>query len=505
MKKKKSLIIILTISALIISAVIVFILITANKTLTVSFDTNGGNNIDSITVKKGKTIDEPQKPKKDGYIFLNWSIDGNEFDFSQPIKKDITLTAEWIKEIHVNLIYDNGKADESITIKQGDLLKIDEPQKKGYKFFYWQTSDNHQFDPTKPINEDITLTAIYKSIYTIIFMNDSQQFQKVEVIEGEKVKQPNSDPYKKGYEFIGWFIKDTKYNFNQPVTSDLNIEARFELIPIEPTSVAFSQTVYKIKKNDTVATNVLFTPNDANSKISLTFTSDNENVATVDKYGTITAISGGKATIKVTTEGGKSASAIVYVNDEYIYVNWNVPSTNLLNFYIDSQDNPHSNTATIHYVKFDNGLKTEKNITAENGLKLIVDNYQNCLNTIFTTTNCTISPTNYINELNSTVTLNAYFSFEQLKSELVTFKLEPTLKIKSVQNALEYSQTDIRLTESGKASLTTNCSGSFNVSENINPDYIDSQSIEFTLLNDETGYIYFTSACGQTVTITVHK
>ena len=503
MKKKKGMIIAISVAVLLVVATIIVIILLSNKPVTISFDTDGGTDITPITLeKKGMTLTPPKEPTKEGYIFLNWSLDGNEFDFSTPIREDVTLTAEWIKEIKVTLVYDNGKSDEVIKLKQGDLLRVDDPQKKGYKFIGWQKEDKTMFVDTSPIKEDMTLKAAYKAIYTVIFTSDDQQVQKSEVIEGEKVKQPNIQPSKTGYNFLGWFNGEEQFNFNKPVASDLTLVAKFELIPIEPTSVAFTQTVYKIQKGESTSTSTLLTPNNTNSKNKLSYSSDNTDVATIDEYGIIKAISGGKATITVKTENGKSATAIVYVEDQYIYATWNTPTQEVLNIYKGS----NTNEATIYLVRYSNGQRSQTEITSESGLSLIIDNYQDYLETTFTTTNCSIKATDKIDELTTTVTTNAYFSYKTLKTDEVTLRLEPTLKITSVKNAIEYGQNDITVAETGTITLTVNCQGSFNVSETIEPVNIVDQSIEFTLLDEaEEGHIYFTSACGQTIDITVHR
>ena len=63
--------------------------------ITVSFDTDGGSNIDSVVIKIGETIKEPDIPKKDGYTFKGWYIEEEEFSFSKPITEEITLKAKW--------------------------------------------------------------------------------------------------------------------------------------------------------------------------------------------------------------------------------------------------------------------------------------------------------------------------------------------------------------------------------------------------------------------------
>ncbi|MBR4237523.1 leucine-rich repeat protein, partial [bacterium] len=62
---------------------------------TVSFNTNGGTNINSIDVIEGSTINEPDEPTKKGYIFNYWEYNDEEYDFSNIINSDIELIAVW--------------------------------------------------------------------------------------------------------------------------------------------------------------------------------------------------------------------------------------------------------------------------------------------------------------------------------------------------------------------------------------------------------------------------
>lgn len=70
----------------------------AIKQITISFNTNGGTEIPSITIDLGSKINKPNNPNKDNYLFINWYSDinlQNVFDFDTEIKKDITLYAKW--------------------------------------------------------------------------------------------------------------------------------------------------------------------------------------------------------------------------------------------------------------------------------------------------------------------------------------------------------------------------------------------------------------------------
>lgn len=70
----------------------------APTTYTVKFETNGGNEIDSVKVTKNKTAQEPTAPTKDGYTFDGWYTDKEltkAYDFDKKVTKAITLYAKW--------------------------------------------------------------------------------------------------------------------------------------------------------------------------------------------------------------------------------------------------------------------------------------------------------------------------------------------------------------------------------------------------------------------------
>ena len=60
---------------------------------TVSFDTDGGTPVLSQTVKAGEPATVPEKPLKNGYSFVGWTLDGAEYGFTDAVNADITLVA----------------------------------------------------------------------------------------------------------------------------------------------------------------------------------------------------------------------------------------------------------------------------------------------------------------------------------------------------------------------------------------------------------------------------
>ncbi|MBQ9721444.1 MAG: InlB B-repeat-containing protein [Oscillospiraceae bacterium] len=68
------------------------------KTLTVTFEVNGGSAVEAQSVVKGDTVARPADPTKAGNAFDGWFQDATfsvYFDFAAPVTDDVTLYAKW--------------------------------------------------------------------------------------------------------------------------------------------------------------------------------------------------------------------------------------------------------------------------------------------------------------------------------------------------------------------------------------------------------------------------
>ena len=68
-----------------------------NKEYKVEFDANGGTGVQAQYVVKGGLVTAPQDPTREGYKFLGWFFNEDEFDFDTPVKGAMTLVAHWEK------------------------------------------------------------------------------------------------------------------------------------------------------------------------------------------------------------------------------------------------------------------------------------------------------------------------------------------------------------------------------------------------------------------------
>ena len=66
-------------------------------TYIVTFDTDGGTEIEPILVYENEKISAPSAPIKEGFIFVGWYLGNVLFNFNTAITADITLVAHYIE------------------------------------------------------------------------------------------------------------------------------------------------------------------------------------------------------------------------------------------------------------------------------------------------------------------------------------------------------------------------------------------------------------------------
>jgi len=149
--------------------------ITSNLTLyakweladyTVTFETNGGTEVNSREVKHGSKLPQVMNPFKENYTFVGWFVDEDlteEFDFDTEIYEDMTLYAKWeLVEYSVVFMVDNAEYETQM-VKYGEAPTLpEEPTKEGFDFVGWFKDFNRtqEFDFEEDVVEsDLILYA----------------------------------------------------------------------------------------------------------------------------------------------------------------------------------------------------------------------------------------------------------------------------------------------------------------------------------------------------------
>ena len=165
---------------------------------TISFDTDGGNSIESITQNYGSAITIPNNPTKKGYTFKEWS---QEIPATMPAN-DLTITAIWqANQYTITFDTDGGSPISAITKDFGSSIIIpNDPTKTGYTFLGWS-----QEIPTTMPNNDLTIKAKWQiNTYTITFDSDGGTIvAPITQNYGTPIQKPQN-PTKEGCVFKNW-------------------------------------------------------------------------------------------------------------------------------------------------------------------------------------------------------------------------------------------------------------------------------------------------------------
>lgn len=130
---------------------------------TVTFDSNGGSGIKNKIVTEGNKVSKPNEPKRNGYKFICWTLNGSEYDFNKTVNQNITLVAKWekiVKKVYTIKFNSNGGSSISDqVVEEGNKVsRPNVPTKNGYKFLGW-TLDGNEYNFDSSVNRDITLVA----------------------------------------------------------------------------------------------------------------------------------------------------------------------------------------------------------------------------------------------------------------------------------------------------------------------------------------------------------
>lgn len=155
----------------------------------VTFKSDENTVINTVTVKEGNSVGEPENPVKDGYQFDGWYTDVNctdKYDFNTVVSADLTLYAKWLAKYTVSFDTDGGSTVEPQTVVTGNKATkpTSTPTKKGYNFVGWYTDNTYttEFDFENTIITDNTTIYAKFEDASIIRLN-GYTFNKISTLE----------------------------------------------------------------------------------------------------------------------------------------------------------------------------------------------------------------------------------------------------------------------------------------------------------------------------------
>ena len=200
---------------------------------TVSFDTNGGSDVESQQVEEDTIISAPITTRL-GYTFVKWS-----YDFSQPIIEDVNITAKWEANIDtlykVEYYFENFENNDYTLYETDDLQGITDTTATANI----KTYDHFTFNKNRGVlsgniscDGSLILKVFYtRNTYTLSNANTSYGIitNATTVKYGSNIESVVTEYL--GCEFIGWFngeellSSEKEYLF----TAEYNVTAKFKV------------------------------------------------------------------------------------------------------------------------------------------------------------------------------------------------------------------------------------------------------------------------------------
>ena len=187
---------------------------------TLSFETNGGNSLDDMSVAIIKTLPVPTRTNYDfdGW-YLSPNLSGTALQVPYAVTQNTVLYAKWLPTYLVSFEVDGGSEVPSFRAREAE--SVQSPEKSGYTFIEWYFDSAFTRKVNFPIvlTEDTTLYAYYRQNHTVYFeSNGGSAINPVSNYLFEELPEPEL----KDKTFMGWYT-----------SPELNEESRV-LTPFEP-------------------------------------------------------------------------------------------------------------------------------------------------------------------------------------------------------------------------------------------------------------------------------
>lgn len=212
------------------------------------FVSNGGSEVEDITLDKDQTISAQPFTEREGYRFLGWCVDQTLsvlYELGTPVNKSMTLYAKWVandNKQHYTVTFETNGGDviAPIQVLEGQAISVPSPLRVGHDFVGWYVDNEFKlaYPAGNLVVTNITLYAKWEvnpDVMKVTFNSEGgSSVQPVYTIKGEIITAPQ--PTRNGYQFMGWYTdiqKTQLFNFNNGIYTSLNLYAKWQEISAE--------------------------------------------------------------------------------------------------------------------------------------------------------------------------------------------------------------------------------------------------------------------------------
>ena len=202
-----------------------------------SFNTNGGNEIEAVEVYNNAKVVKPANPVKEGYFFDGWYTDSeltNAFNFETGITKATTLYAKYTQGVNVSFANTGDTVIESVLVRPNADITAPSivPTKADQYFNGWYADEDctTAFDFAAGVAKDTVVYAGWRNPVKVVF--DSKDGSAVEDIYTDinvAITLPAA-PVKEGYVFDAWYSDENyfvKFTGESGITETTTVYAKW--------------------------------------------------------------------------------------------------------------------------------------------------------------------------------------------------------------------------------------------------------------------------------------
>lgn len=137
------------------------------NTYSITFNSNGGNDIAAMTIATGDTLNLPT-PHRDLYTFDGWYFNGNKVNASTTFNfaTELNLVAKWHRTQYA-ITFDTvgGNSISPINVDSfSQITELPTPTKNEFEFLGWYVNDNKVEMPYNFTEGNMTLTAHWRGV-----------------------------------------------------------------------------------------------------------------------------------------------------------------------------------------------------------------------------------------------------------------------------------------------------------------------------------------------------
>ncbi|MDX9692323.1 MAG: InlB B-repeat-containing protein, partial [Acholeplasmataceae bacterium] len=212
-------------------------------TYTITFQTNGGSNLNPLQMSEGSTLQSLSSLIKTGHTFSGWYFDSDfdhEVTYPFVVGSNLTLYAKYEMIIYsITFDTNGGTSLSTLELRESQTIEtILRPTKTGYTFQDWYLDSELTNLLVLPytLTNHITLYAKWEiNRYTITFgVNGGNQVDAITVDYASDISVL-PEPEKEGYQFLGWFTDislTTLFTETLMQAHDVTLYAKWELLGV---------------------------------------------------------------------------------------------------------------------------------------------------------------------------------------------------------------------------------------------------------------------------------